>query len=178
MMDGMACHKVEEWLNWINKRDREQMAIFLKEHTGGKVVTSLPDGRDAGQPVFFLMAAMDYYGNDSYYAVYGEVMHLPNGKSVKRRELFRANPVSQENLLNLLAIHGIHGKQAVSETNAADEHHRHNERGAGRKPLSFDTVAKIKKCLIDGTTIRETAKLCNVSTRTVQKYKEKEEIKK
>ena len=105
-MDGVEYSTSNNWLDWINKRDREMMARWLMEHSDGKTMNKPPEGRDCGQPVFCMMAAMDYHGNKVYFAVYGNVLHLPNGKSIKRRELFVANEIKGEELLNLLVLHG------------------------------------------------------------------------
>ena len=117
-MDRLEYSTASDWLNWINKRDREKMARWLMEHADGKTITKPPEGRDCGQSVFCMMAARDYHGDKVYYAIQGDVLHLPNGKTMKHREIFVANEIKGEELLNLLAIHGEEPQaQDTAQTN-------------------------------------------------------------
>ena len=86
---------------------------------------------------------------------------------------------SPERLINVLKMSG----QLISDSmitgvaeshggyNISTVHHKRNERGAGRKPISDEIKQAVLDALEGGSSIRNTAEQVGVSTATVQKIK-------
>ena len=179
-MDGIEYSTASDWLDWINRRNRDRMARWLMEHADGKTTTKPPEGRDCGQSVFFLMAARDYHGEKVYYAIQGEVLNLPNGKTMKHREIFWANEIKGGELMNLLAIHGEEPQaqdtaqtttQGVATYDPAKEYTVSRAKtGRPRVALSDDEKARIKVWRQDGRGYNRIAADLRRSNRLVMAY--------
>ena len=147
---------VEDFLDWLNKASRPKLAEKLRENLAGRIYGGLPEDKDKGQTLAVLLVCKNRYnGNPCYYVLFDAVIKLPGEEVYGERYLRIAN------MEELLKMHGV-------EVSSAPK--KHNERGAGRKPMPPDKIDAIRQCLHNGMTVRATAKFLLVSSATVQKY--------
>lgn len=153
----------EVWLEWINKSSRPELAKWLRRHSQDKMMQSTPNGSDDERQALLLWSAGQHEYRGDCICFGGSVVvrdPAPRGERATRREVFWERAIPWDDIVSL-----YHLDHAVAAAPRA-----HNERGAGRKPLSADVVAAIRQCRADGMSVRATAAKVGVSTATVQRY--------
>lgn len=180
------------WAKWLQK-GRVHTLDWLSNHPEAKIIGE-PYETDTGQPLMLITSYVEC-GKTMCGCLFTQIR-----RTVRRREetaalkkiwlneliqLYNANSPDDPILYTSQVMQGLDNASAKAShiANAlqpppprpiqptACQPRIHNERGAGRKPLAPEIVAKIKSCLAEGKSIRVTAGLCKVSTATVQKYK-------
>lgn len=153
---------VEDFLDWLNKASRPKLAEKLRENLAGRIYGGLPDDKDKGQTLAVLLVCKNRYnGNPCYYVLFDAVTKLP-GATKDRTEVYGERYLRITDMQELLHMHGVDLLSSVPR--------KHNERGAGRKPMPPDKIDAIRQCRENGMTVRATAKFLLVSSATVQKY--------
>lgn len=157
---------VRGWIDYINSIKRPQLTkALLKHNLESDVYPDNPEGRhkDLGDEITLMVT--DKYQNLCWY--FSQVVDGENGK---KQEIFGAALATKERIIKMLNLQPEQQHETTESATATPQHQKHNERGAGRKPLNYELQREIAECVTSGKSIRATAKELCISTRTVQKY--------
>ena len=145
-VDGVEYSTTKNWLDWINKASRPQMAKFLQRHWNGKILGSTPSDKDIGTPLMLIVATKgERYGKPCYYCVSSQVMQIDK----TRKEAYCEYYVSMGEAKKLLALHGEQQQGATYNPDIEYVVSR-TKTGRPRAALTDDEKAQIAKWRAEG----------------------------